>query len=187
MSLEDMGRFLGQFWTPQQPPIAPGLQWGLTNSIGIMGGLPCTIEPTETDRIVNRLEKHFVSGPILAWRGWKLDSEKGTLHSLTTSACWPFGVPMYGDSTVGHLGVYAMKAREGVVISPSRQNPMISVIGQVALWGQVIEHEFGYRGEYGYPYSIVVSRPMPNFPVPHRLQMLLEIVHAGYGCHVMIA
>jgi hypothetical protein len=32
---------------------------------------------------------------------------------------------------------------------------MPRVIGQVALWGRVLEHELGYRAEYAYPVSFV--------------------------------
>jgi hypothetical protein len=28
------------------------------------------------------------------------------------------------------------------------------VIGRVALWGRVVEHEFGYRGEFAYPQRV---------------------------------
>ena len=39
------------------------------------------------------------------------------------------------------------------------------VLGEVALWGTIIEHRDGYRAEFGYPLRLSVpSAPMPGFP-----------------------
>lgn len=62
------------------------------------------------------------------------------------------------------------------------------VIGQVALWGTIIEHELGYRAQYAYPLMIDLSvvPPMPGFPVPLRRARLAEAIVERYGCVVML-
>ena len=51
-------------------------------------------------------------------------------------------------------GLYATKTLNqamGAVYSRSR-----NVIGRVALWGEVVIHEEGYRAQYGYPQALYV-------------------------------
>ncbi len=68
---------------------------------------------------------------------------------------WATNEPMHGNvnSTGGMygLGIHAFKSQSSVLESyagiASRWMPIL--IGTVALWGEVIEHERGYRAEYG--------------------------------------
>ena len=60
------------------------------------------------------------------------------------------------------------------------------VVGQVALWGTVIEHERGYRAQYAYPALIDLAPPMPGFPRPASLLRLAKAIRERYGCEVTV-
>ena len=85
-------------------------------------------------------------GEIIAWRAWMVRGHALglQLHSMAAGAEWMPGQPMTGDIKRG-LGVHAWKTKEQAQAYALRG----AVIGQVELWGQVIEHEDGYRAEYG--------------------------------------
>ena len=66
------------------------------------------------------------------------------------------------------------------------------VLGQIALWGRVIEHEHGYRAEWGYPWCVEVSKeaepmpsPMPGFPWTPPESSLADQLRETYGCKVV--
>ena len=42
----------------------------------------------------------------------------------------------------------------------------IFVAGQVALWGRVVEHENGWRGEFAYPRALFCVTDMPGQEAP---------------------
>lgn len=52
-----------------------------------------------------------------------------------------------------HCGIYGMRTLEDVklVIKGMSLYGHLLVLGKVALWGKVIEHEKGYRAEFAYP------------------------------------
>src|SRR3990167_93688 len=106
--------------------------------------------------------------PILAYRVWNV---KGSLLASASEAghgrFWPprqilqavcaeaHNAPAdrcsAAESTMG-CGYFAMKAPE---LEPSD----FFVIGEVWLWGKVIEHEHGYRAQYAYPAAIYNNHP----------------------------
>lgn len=88
----------------------------------------------------------FRCGEILAWRGWRV-TPQGFLRSMSANVVWGPGEPMDGKtkSTEQHCGVYAYKKLRDFLSAHSYD---LDVYGQVALWGDVIEHELGYRAEY---------------------------------------
>jgi hypothetical protein len=49
------------------------------------------------------------------------------------------------------------------------------VTGRAALWGRLIEHEKGFRAQYGYPYEIFV---------PSLKQKAAQVLRRMYGCDV---
>lgn len=70
------------------------------------------------------------------------------LESLTTETLWEPGKPMEGD--IEEYGVYSSKTSNDAVQVAFE---MIScgghmVIGQIDLWGEIVEHEHGYRAQY---------------------------------------
>ena len=100
--------------------------------------------------------------PILAWRTWTLAGSRdlGEVRLLPIAGDgkpWPVRdparaacrrpprhhiVPGFGC----RCGLHATRAPD-----PLRRTRDPAVLGTVALWGRVVEHEHGYRGEFGYP------------------------------------
>ena len=102
--------------------------------------------------------------PIVAWRAWGLglgpdgrpelrpviySGESWPARTSARATCPPHGRP-------GHLaperectcGLYAV---DGLDRIPTITGRDVTVIGSVALWGRVLEHDAGYRAELGYP------------------------------------
>jgi len=75
-------------------------------------------------------------------------------------------------------GVYAM--RDELPHRPSTEfvakNDTREIIyGRVALWGTVVEHEKGYRAQYGYPVELIASTD------PDRDLAMLNFLYCGIG------
>jgi hypothetical protein len=97
--------------------------------------------------------------PILAWRAWALTvhGEELSLEPVAgRGRAWPVRKPMRShcrynllhaapelDCTCGLHGTH------GLDILRKTRTP--GVLGRVALWGRVIEHELGFRASHGYP------------------------------------
>lgn len=106
--------------------------------------------------------EHLAStDPIIAYRAWQVTG--GLLGSVATgSAGWPRCRPMRAVCPIVNAaaeyhtapgedcacGLYAMKTVEALA-KTLHYGPQI--IGRVALWGEIIEHDDGYRAEYAYP------------------------------------
>ena len=88
---------------------------------------------------------------------------------------------MEGNVRVSKEGVYAVKQRAQVIMTEVER---FQVLGQVALWGTVIEHRDGYRAQFGYPMVIHLTPPMPGFPQPDFITTLAEQIRHHYGCEV---
>lgn len=96
------------------------------------------------------------AGEITGHRCWLLRGDR--LHSVYMDQCvWLPDVPMEGDVRRAH-GVHAFKERTDVYeyVYLARVNCMmgwsgstsdIYVFGTVSLWGEVVEHERGWRAE----------------------------------------
>jgi hypothetical protein len=84
----------------------------------------------------------IVGGEIVAYRCWRLKVD-GLLHSVYQDhICWTPGAIMSGDVNAGE-GVHAFKS----IILMGQYAGMVDgcVTGTVYLWGEVHEHERGYR------------------------------------------
>lgn len=90
---------------------------------------PCV---PETDAVM--------AGEIIAWRAWRPCGP--TLRSTYIDCTWDYEEPMHGIPGNG-FGVFAMKDVERI----KKFYPEL-IFGRVALWGDVIEHQYGYRAEY---------------------------------------
>jgi hypothetical protein len=136
---------------------------------------------------LDSLERAFVAGPILGWRLWRT-TQDGTLMSLYNDVVWPTGTPLRANPKNPGEGVYALKDRtrldgRGYTLTADQSG---MVVGQVALWGTVIEHERGYRAQYAYPALIDLAPSMPGFPRPASLRRLAEAIRDRYGCEVTV-
>ena len=119
---------------------------------------------TEPSPIETRL------GFVMAWRTWRvwLSSEGLSLHSVAAApnlgewqplrpmearcgyremrppACECDSCPS-GDNK---CGIYAYRE------APSTVTHAMGIVGRVAMWGTVIEHQTGYRSQYAYPIDV---------------------------------
>jgi YD repeat-containing protein len=133
------------------------------------------------------LEEALVAGPILGWRLWRTTPD-GTLMSVYKDVFWRAGTPLRANPRNRGEGVYALKDRtkldgHGYTLTADQSG---MVVGQVALWGTVIEHELGYRAQYAYPALIDLAPPMPGFPRPASLLRLAKAIRDRYGCEVTV-
>lgn len=103
-------------------------------------------------------------GEIIGWRVW-LDNS-GRLYSMVANCCWPFDEPLEARANiepgewierlkVGQCfgeGIHAFKTRE--LAEAYAAGKTIAVVGQVVLWGEVIEFEHGYHAEFARVHSL---------------------------------
>jgi hypothetical protein len=96
---------------------------------------------------------------VVAWRGWSLVEEDGRvlLSSLTRPESWMPRAPHEASCAKGRRPTPQRRCRCGVyaTTTPEALGGLRSlpggVVGEVSLWGRVIEHGHGYRAELGYP------------------------------------
>lgn len=122
--------------------------------------------------------------PILGWRGWNVvDGLAGprllsafstvwlphealvALHGYTIP--WPApevqwqcpGVLCVPDNDNPGCGIYAYKAPEYLRLRATTIDGSVPpvILGQVALWGTVVEHATGYRATLAYPHRFVYA------------------------------
>ena len=128
-----------------------------------------TFRPTK----MPTLEFSFSTEVQTGWRAWKIvDFERrggvseSRLQALGTSPIWePYQPNVAMCTTQGtheapwptcRCGFWAFHKRESVEQSLFRDygGEKGKVLGQVALWGRVLECTMGYRGEYAYPQTL---------------------------------
>ena len=113
-------------------------------------------------------------GYIIGWRWWRVD--RGGLYSLWVGvgSAWPTGQALWAGTKLhpdprnywGQCGIYAWRTAEQALRQRMPTGYDLFVLGEVALWGHVIEHERGYRAEYAYPYSFRVAAALPGAYAP---------------------
>lgn len=107
------------------------------------------------------LERLATTEPIEAWRAWTLTGRRdasrlrlrpvgGRMHP------WPPRKPAQASCKLGRMHrapdaecSCGLHGTHGTDILRRTRNP--AVLGTIALWGRVVEHELGYRGEFAYP------------------------------------
>lgn len=98
----------------------------------------------------------IVLGEIESYRAWRIFN--GCLVSLCVDDVWLPGEPMTAtdvreDNT---NGAHAFKTAEQAMEYGLRHENV--AVGRVKLWGQIIEHELGYRAEFSKPIQILSVR-----------------------------
>jgi hypothetical protein len=118
------------------------------------------------------------------WRVWCIQETASGLRlaSVIHDAAWPRGTDLVALCNLGEhvapdvectCGIHA--AREPASLWTylrGRDEPatVARVLGQVALWGRVIEHEHGWRAERAFPLSFVTGDPL----LQRRLSSLVD-------------
>ena len=111
---------------------------------------------------------------MVGWRVWRVVLLAGRLRlwSAVYDEEWMPGEPFAARCGKGHAhaapaagcscGVYALRDPEGLRrYLVGRDDPWVvgRVIGEVELWGDVVEGELGWRAAYAYPRRIELARP----------------------------
>jgi hypothetical protein len=121
--------------------------------------------------------------PVFGWRYWQL-SPRRLLRSVTQHEFeWPPGRVLKAVCVeVGHpapadrcnCGLYANPDLEALREHGLCLAPDVIVLGQVALWGKVVDDEPSYRAEFAYParLSLVVDSLIDDTPVETLLESL---------------
>jgi hypothetical protein len=124
--------------------------------------------------------------PMEAWRVWRVGTQDGhiVLRSLVARTLWGPGVSLDAacakgrspwwcpwrlelndhaapdfECTCGIYGVRSAAAARWYLDSPAFVSPGERVIGRVALWGDVVESESGWRASRAYPLELWVHAP----------------------------
>lgn len=100
-------------------------------------------------------------GEIIAWREWRYRLKPVRLLSLSYRLVWPPDRPMHSNPDCSYYGIFGLKERPerwGWSHIQSAGPGDGHVLGQVALWGVVWEHERGYRAQYARPVKFVEAR-----------------------------
>lgn len=108
---------------------------------------------------------------MIGWRAWRVVRRRGELRlaSVLRDDVWEPGSPFEALCEHGHpapeqacgCGAYASRfATVALRYVVGRDEPWVAhrVVGEVALWGRVVEGRAGWRGERAYPVRIWVSR-----------------------------
>jgi hypothetical protein len=141
--------------------------------------------------------------PIVAWRVWLSDA--AGLRSLN-GELWPPSRPLQAGCRVSGSATLVGRAHTA---DPSHDAPKFDCTcgiygskslhhlrrtqywqhgglhGEVSLWGNVVEHEQGFRAEFAYPKTLYL--PSEMLPVTLReIQIRIQVL-AKYGCDLFIA
>jgi len=129
--------------------------------------VPVTSSYTNLHRIedCDRLSMVFQPGEIIAWRCWRPDR------------------PMTGKIGGNYAGVHAWKEREAARIMFEENMAGAGAWGAVALWGELVEHERGFRAENARVVAIEAVRPSRHGHILGRVtdRLRLNRLPARYG------
>ncbi len=128
---------------------------GATTATVITGWPIPTIEPE-----ISIESTGIEVGEIIAWRAWRI--KDGVLISLVMNTPWlpnetvEGSLKGFGEHGV-RRGIYSFKKASDAWNGVDETVPC--VMGQVALWGEIVEHEDGYRAENARVHSLDFIRP----------------------------
>jgi hypothetical protein len=121
----------------------------------------CAYTPPEPEPIE---DAGISAGEIIGHRAWRVHN--GLLQSMAVDTVWAPNEVMEGIPDNG-LGVHAFKTASAVLTEYGCHGPV--AIGTVLLWGEVIEHELGYRAEFGKVNSIdLLTKGLSQYAMRHR-------------------
>lgn len=110
--------------------------------------------------------------PIIGWRCWRWSPREGALYSTIYGVAWPRlerlesrclsedddrPICLHSPMQDCTCGVYAWSDRKFLDRIIKLEPGGFPVWGQVSLWGRIVECEKGWRAQYAYPYSLLVT------------------------------
>src|SRR5262245_61501086 len=131
------------------------------------------------------------AGEVIGWRCWRLCN--GLLNSVFVSYTWRPGIferssaERYLSQDRGYHplsdnpGYHAFRDKERAESEASYHDWFPAVIGSAAMWGEVIEHEHGWRSEYAAVRSLTEITGDISFSRKH---WLLQELREKYCCKV---
>jgi hypothetical protein len=138
---------------------------------------------TNDEELAARLKHEGIrAGEIIAYRAWLVIVpglfRSARLHSVhMRDYVWHPNEPASGD--VRTHGIYsfreAIRSAEqyGYGYSVAKKGPLL--FGKVKIWGEVVEHEAGYRSEFGKIVSLDYGDP----ELLHKFRKIYRINHDG--------
>jgi hypothetical protein len=126
----------------------------------ILGGTSWTGGPIDYPRPENyEVEAVPRVGEIVAHRLWWVDDvpdEGWHLRSVFQLSVWRPHVPMEGEPAWYMNGVHGWKTAAHLDEYEQHLSHLsrLFVRGTVELWGKVVQHDRGYRAQYGYPLTL---------------------------------
>lgn len=150
-------------------------------------GLAIVAPEFAAERVPPEPDPEFLSEVVIGRRVWRrLETAGGiNLQSLSVSTCWPPRTPLQADCPVdGPLvpgwgcacGLYAWRLDRRWQDLPLQITGLgvSDVVGLVGLWGRVIQHHDGWRGQYGYPLAFFAPPVPPGFPTGSAFETLAK-------------
>jgi hypothetical protein len=126
------------------------------------GGVAQQVNPTPVPAPFPKYEGVRI-GEIVAYRCWPI--KNGFLWSTAAGRAWVPGEPMKaGENHIRDgLGVYAFKGMSTCIEEFGCEcfNQGVA-FGTIYIWGEIVEHELGYRAEYATIRSIDFVRQVPS-------------------------
>lgn len=133
---------------------------------------------------MNQSPPEFYCEPMVGWRVWRLTVIEGEprLQSAVYSQVWEPGVPVSATclrySRSGEephecpeqacsCGIHAATSTGGGPVLTRYLSPpytlmphmqQFRLVGEVALWGRVVEHTSGFRAAFAYPKRLFIPR-----------------------------
>jgi len=83
-------------------------------------------------------------------------------------------------------GLWVAKFVRTLSMQAGSSPTVLSVVGKCSLWGRVVEYTGGYRGQYAYPYELVVIPPKHITNDRDALREIRDDLALDYGVDVAV-
>lgn len=107
-------------------------------------------------------------GPVIAWRAWALSGHDETLLLRPVGRfVRPWPPRRAAEASCGHRRFHRSPSLDcSCGIHATREIELLrrvrgpAVVGNVALWGTIVEHALGYRARFAYPLQLCLVCPI---------------------------
>src|SRR3989442_6542037 len=144
------------------------------------------MSPNDNELAARVKHEGIRAGEIVAYRAWRVivpglfRSGDDLLHSVhMRDYVWHPNEPASGD--VRTHGIYSfrgvIRSREDYGYDPGVEEPLL--FGKVKIWGEIVEHQEGYRSEFGKIASLDYGDPelLEKFRKIYRVNQVPDHLH----------